>query len=157
MQHQTFNELDLTSLLSLSFSTLITELHNRLSELGFEDIRPAHGFMFKRILPNGATGIELAEYLGVSKQAVSKMIDSLENSGYVTRKKHPTDKRGKIIILTERGLAVMKAKEEIVAEIEQRWIENIGTERMHMLKEDLTTFVTTENTEKLSSNIRPVW
>lgn len=69
---QTFNELDLTSLLSLSFSTLITELHDKLNELGFEDIRPAHGFMFKRILPNGATGIELAEYLGVSKQAVSK-------------------------------------------------------------------------------------
>ena len=30
---QTFNELDLTSLLSLSFSTLITELHDKLSEL----------------------------------------------------------------------------------------------------------------------------
>lgn len=156
MEHQIFNELDLTSLLSLSFSTLITELHDKLSELGFEDIRP-HGFMFKRILPNGATGIELAEYLGVSKQAISKMVDSLENSGYVTRQTHPTDKRGKIIVLTERGLAVMKAKEEIVAEIEQRWIANIGAERMQMLKEDLTTFVTKENTGKLSSSIRPVW
>ncbi|MCI4057978.1 MarR family transcriptional regulator [Bacillus cereus] len=154
---QTFNELDLTSLLSLSCSTLITELHDKLSELGFKDIRPAHGFMFKRILPNGATGIELAEYLGISKQAVSKMVDSLESNGYVTRKTHPTDKRGKIIVLTERGLSVMKAKEEIVAEIEQRWIENIGIERMQILKEDLTTFVTKENTEKLSSNIRPVW
>ncbi|MED2012674.1 MarR family winged helix-turn-helix transcriptional regulator [Bacillus wiedmannii] len=157
MDHSTFNELDLTSLLSLSFSTLITELHEKLSELGFEDIRPAHGFMFKLILPNGATGIELAEYLGISKQAVSKMVDSLESSGYVTRKTHPTDKRGKIIVLTERGLSVMKAKEEIIAEIEQRWIENIGAERMQMLKEDLTTFVTKKNTGKLSSNIRPVW
>ncbi|MBY7101971.1 MarR family winged helix-turn-helix transcriptional regulator [Bacillus sp. 6YEL31] len=157
MNHQKFNELDLTSLLSLSFSTLITELHDRLSKLGFEDIRPAHGFMFKRILPSGATGIELAEYLGVSKQAVSKMVDSLENSGYVTRKTHPTDKRGKIIVLTKRGLSVMKAKEEIVAEIEQRWIENIGADRMQLLKEDLTTFVTTKDAGKLSSNIRPVW
>ncbi|PEN41163.1 MarR family transcriptional regulator [Bacillus toyonensis] len=157
MNHQKFNELDLTSLLSLSFSTLITELHDRLSKLGFEDIRPAHGFMFKRIPPSGATGIELAEYLGVSKQAVSKMVDSLENSGYVTRKTHPTDKRGKIIVLTERGLSVMKAKEEIVAEIEQRWIENIGADRMQLLKEDLTTFVTTKDAGKLSSNIRPVW
>ncbi len=41
---QTFNELDLTSLLSLSFSTLITELHDKLSELGFEDIRPTTWF-----------------------------------------------------------------------------------------------------------------
>ena len=38
----------------------------------------------------------------------------------------------------------MKAKEEIVAEIEQRWIENIGAERMQMLKEDLTTFINKE-------------
>jgi len=84
-------------------------------------------------------------------------MDSLEKSGYVTRKTHPTDKRGKIIVLTERGLSVLKAKEKIVAEIEQQWIENIGAERMQMLKEDLTTFVTKENTGKLSSNIRPVW
>ncbi len=151
MNHQVFSELDLTSLLSLSFSTLINELHDRLSELGFEDIRPAHGFMFKCITPNGATGIELAEYLGITKQAVSKMVDYLEKSGYVMRQTHPTDKRGKIIVLTERGWLVVKAKEEILTEIEQRWIENIGAERMQMLKEDLTKLVYEENEDKLSS------
>ena len=51
----------------------------------------------------------------------------------------------------------IESKRKIVAEIEQQWIENIGAERMQMLKEDLTTFVTKENTGKLSSNIRPVW
>lgn len=65
-KHQVFSELDLTSLLSLS-STLIDELHDRLSELGFGDIRSAHGFMFKCITPNGAIGIELAEYLEITK------------------------------------------------------------------------------------------
>ncbi|WP_242215611.1 MarR family winged helix-turn-helix transcriptional regulator [Bacillus cereus group sp. BfR-BA-01383] len=157
MNHQVFNELDLTSLLSLSYSTLIDELHDRLSELGFGDIRPAHGFMFKRIIPNGATGIELAEYLGITKQAVSKMIDYLEERGYVIRQAHPTDKRGKIIVLTERGWLVMKTKEEIIAEIEQRWIEKIGAERMQMLKEDLTKLVYEANEGNLSSRLRPVW
>ncbi|WP_416828284.1 MarR family winged helix-turn-helix transcriptional regulator [Ectobacillus polymachus] len=153
MNHQ---ELDLTSLLSLSYSTLIYELHDRLSELGFGDIRPAHGFMFKRMTPNGATGIELAEQLGITKQAVSKMVDYLEKSGYVTRQTHPTDKRGKVIVLTERGRLVMQAKEEIIAEIEQRWIENIGVERMQMLKEDLTKLVYEANEDK-SLRLRPVW
>lgn len=156
MNHQVFNELDLTALLSLSFSASINELHDRLSEMGFEDIRPAHGFMFKCITPNGATGIELAEYLGVTKQAVSQMVDYLEKSGYVMRQTHPTDKRGKTIVLTERGWLVMKAKEEIIAEIEQRWIENIGAERMQMLKEDLTKLVYEANEGKLSSRLRPV-
>ncbi|WP_442600621.1 MarR family winged helix-turn-helix transcriptional regulator [Paenibacillus sp. KN14-4R] len=157
MSHPVFSELDLTSLLSLSFSTMIDELHDRLSELGFGDIRPAHGFMFKHIIPNGATGIELAEHLGVTKQAVSKMVDYLEKSGYVIRQMHPNDKRGKIIVLTERGWLVMKAKEEITAEIEQRWIDNIGAERMQMLKEDLTKLVYEANEGKLSSRLKPVW
>ncbi|MDM5213007.1 MarR family transcriptional regulator [Peribacillus butanolivorans] len=157
MNHQVFSELDLTSLLSLSFSASINELHEGLSELGFGDIRPAHGFMFKCIIPNGATGIELAEYLGITKQAVSKMVDYLEKSGYVMRQTHPTDKRGKIIVLTERGWLVVKAKEKILTEIEGRWSENIGTERMQMLKKDLSKLVFEENEGKLSSSVRPIW
>lgn len=46
MTQEVFSELDLTTLLSLSFSTSINELHDRLRELGFADIRPVHGFMF---------------------------------------------------------------------------------------------------------------
>jgi DNA-binding MarR family transcriptional regulator len=157
MNHQVFNELDLTSLLSLSFSASINELHYRLSEFGFGDIRPAHGFMFKCITPNGATGIELAEYLGITKQAVSKMVDYLEKSGYVMRQTHPTDKRGKIIVLTERGWSVVEVKEKILTEIEGRWIENIGAERMQVLKEDLFKIVFEENEGKLSSRLGPVW
>lgn len=157
MNNQFFSELDLTSLLSLSFSVSINELHNRLSELGFDDIRPVHGFMFKCINPNGATGIELAEYLGVTKQAVSKMVDYLEQCGYVIRKAHPTDNRGKIIILTERGWLVVKAKEKILTEIEQRWIENIGAERLQMLKEDLSKLIYGANEGNLPTRVRPVW
>jgi DNA-binding MarR family transcriptional regulator len=157
MNNQKFNELDLTSLLSSSFSLLIHELHDRLNELGFGDIRPAHGFMFKRIIPDGATGIELAEYLGITKQAVSKMVNHLEKSGYVMRHTHPADKREKIIVLTERGWLVMKAKEEILAEIEQKWIESIGAERMKMLKEDLMKLVYEANEGNLSPKLRPVW
>ncbi|MED3687700.1 MarR family transcriptional regulator [Peribacillus butanolivorans] len=143
--------------MSLSFSASINELHERLSELGFGDIRPAHGFMLKCIIPNGATGIELAEYLGITKQAVSKMVDYLEKSGYVMRQTHPTDKRGKIIVLTERGWLAVKAKEKILTEIEGRWSENIGTERMQMLKKDLSKLVFEENEGELSSSVRPIW
>lgn len=157
MDQEILSELDLTSLLLLSFRSAINELHERLKELGFGDIRPTHGFMFTYINPNGATGIELAEYLGITKQAVSKMVDYLEKNGYVMRKTHPTDKRGKIIVLTDRGFSVMKAKQEILSEIEQRWVENIGDKRMKIIKEDLTKLVHGAKEDKLSSKLIPVW
>lgn len=157
MDSQVFSELDLTSLFLLSFSTAISELHEKLMELGFEGIRPVHGFMFSYMTPNGATGKELAEHLGITKQAVSKIIDYLEKNNYVMRKTHPTDKRGKIIVLTERGLEVMKAKDEILAEIEQRWSEYIGVERMEIFKEDLIKLIYKTNKGKLPSKLKPVW
>ncbi|GGE78709.1 MarR family winged helix-turn-helix transcriptional regulator [Priestia taiwanensis] len=157
MTHHMLDNLELTSLLSFSYSASINELHTKLSELGFGDIRPAHGFIFKCINPNGATGIELAEHLGITKQAVSKMVDYLEKSGYVMRQPHPTDKRGKIIVLTERGQLAIKAKEQIIAEIEKRWTNNIGAERVQLLKEDLKSLIYEINAENVPSKLRPVW
>ena len=157
MNNKMFSEKDFISLLSLSYSASINELHDRLNEVGFGDIRPVHGFMFKRMIPDGATGIELAKYLGITKQAVSKMVDYLEKSGYVMRKDHPTDKRGKIIVLTERGWLATKAKDNILIDMEQHWIENIGAKRVEMLKEDLTKLVYAANEGELTIKSRPVW
>ncbi|WP_028596604.1 MarR family winged helix-turn-helix transcriptional regulator [Paenibacillus assamensis] len=148
---------DLPVLLATSINLMIRELHQQLHELGFEHIRPAHGFLFKRIVPDGATGIEIAEYLGITKQAVSKMVDHLEENGYVERTNHPTDMRGKLIVLTERGKLAIQAKEKIVAEIEKCWAERIGVERMNLLKEDLTTLVSKANGGQVPSGARPVW
>ncbi|MGL4570530.1 MAG: MarR family winged helix-turn-helix transcriptional regulator [Clostridium sp.] len=157
MNNKMFSEKDLISLLSLAYSASISELHDKLSELGFGDIRPAHGFMFKCMIPDGATGIELAKYLGITKQAVSKMVDYLEKSGYVMRKDHPTDKRGKIIVLTERGWLATKAKDKILIEMEKNWTETIGAKGMQMLKEDLTKLVYEVNEGELTTKSRPVW
>ncbi|SFX64204.1 DNA-binding transcriptional regulator, MarR family [Thermoactinomyces sp. DSM 45891] len=136
------NDLDLMSLLSTSFHTLVDKLHERLTELGFHDIRPVHGYIFKYIaLHEGATGIELADHLGITKQAVSKIVDYLEENDYVLRKPHPTDKRGKIIVLTERGQLAIETKEKILNEIEQHLIENLGAKRMQMMKDDLENVI----------------
>ncbi|SNT56797.1 hypothetical protein SAMN05444672_15612 [Bacillus sp. OK838] len=51
----------------------------------------------------------------------------------------------------------MKAKEKILTEIEQRWIEKIGAERLQMLKEELKKLVYEENEDKQSSRLRPIW
>jgi hypothetical protein len=74
---------ELTLFLMLGSRTIIDDLHQRLAQLGYNDVRPAHGFAFQRIAPDGATGNELAEFLDITKQAASEMVDYLEKHGYL--------------------------------------------------------------------------
>lgn len=148
---------ELAALLPFAFRLMTDELHHRLADRGFDDARPAHGFAFVRLTPNGATGNELAEHLGVSKQAASQMVDYLEAHGYAARRPHPFDGRGKIVVLTERGWACIRATEEILAEIEARWADTIGEDRMASLRDDLRRIVQAEVGNGPSPRLRPVW
>lgn len=151
------NTYELIALLATAWSILVDELHKELAKVGYGDIRPAHGFAFQLLAPNGATGNELAEHLGVTKQAASQMIDFLEEHGYVTRKPHPTDKRGKIVILTQRGWDCIQAVETILAKLESHWSTTLGPEHMKMLVADLRSIVLNSNTDILPYRLRPTW
>ncbi|HEY1355767.1 MAG TPA: MarR family winged helix-turn-helix transcriptional regulator [Solirubrobacterales bacterium] len=122
------------------------ELHRRLSERGFADIRPAHGCVFRWIYPNGARLTELAELAGHSKQAVGEFVCDLEAMGYVERVPDPVDGRAKIIRLTERGTEAKNTAREIFAEIEDEWAERIGRERVEALRDALETLYELERT-----------
>ncbi|ANN35543.1 hypothetical protein A9498_29515 (plasmid) [Bacillus thuringiensis serovar coreanensis] len=59
--------------------------------------------------------------------------------------------------MTKRGWSVVKAKEEILAEIEQRWSENIGAEQMKIIRENLTKIVYEARENKFLSGVKSVW
>jgi len=148
---------EFTALLALAFGGVVDELQRRLAALGYADVRPAHGFAFVRLTPDGATITELAAHLGVTKQAASHMIDDLEESGYVERRAHPTDGRGKVVALTTRGWACIAATEEIFADIERRWADLIGVERMEALRADLRRVVAGMHDGRAPQRLRPIW
>jgi DNA-binding MarR family transcriptional regulator len=141
----------------MAWSILIEDLHTELAKRGYDDLRPAHGFAFQLLAPNGATGNELAEHLGVTKQAASQMIDFLEEHGYVVRKPHPTDRRGKLVLLTQKGWDCIQTSEAIFAGIEQRWTEILGPEHMKMLRTDLRRLVAASESGIVSYRLRPAW
>ena len=148
---------DLTLLLALSFRTVIDDLHKHLAVLGYDDVRPAHGFAFQRLAPDGATGNELAEFLDITKQAASEMVDYLEQHGYVIRQPHPTDRRGKVITLTKRGWNCIRETEAILSHLEVQWAAIIGAKRMEELRTDLRQLVTVANGGTLPQKFRPTW
>jgi DNA-binding MarR family transcriptional regulator len=132
-------------------------LHKHLAALGYDDVRPAHGFAFSRLAPDGATGNELAEFLDITKQAASEMVDYLEQHGYVVRQPHPTDRRGKIVTLTNRGWNCIRETEAILSHLETQWTAIIGTKHMEELRIDLRQLVTVANGGMLPQKFRPTW
>lgn len=148
---------ELVMLLAMAWSILVEDLHTELARMGYADLRPAHGFAFQLLAPNGASGNELAEHLGVTKQAASQMIDFLEDHGYVERKPLLNDKRGKLVILTQKGWDCIQAVEATLARVEGRWTEMLGPERMNMLRADLHRLVNASENGMLSYRLRPTW
>jgi len=145
-------------LLSLAFRSQIDTLHLRLSEAGHAEVRPAHGFTFQLLATNGgATGNEIAEHLGVTKQAASQMIEFLEQRGYVVRKPYPGDGRGKLVVLTDKAWDCINKTEVVLTELESKWAEFIGQERMADLRLSLRHLVQEAYGGVIPNRLRPVW
>jgi DNA-binding MarR family transcriptional regulator len=141
----------------MAFRTAIDELHERLAKMGFDDVRPVHGFVFQLLSFGGTSGNEIAEHLGITKQAASQMIEYLEQRGYVTRQPHPQDARGKIVTLSERGWNCIRETEAILSDIERHWAEVLGDRRLEELRVDLRQLVLESNGGVYPRRIRPVW
>jgi DNA-binding MarR family transcriptional regulator len=109
---------------------LIHELHRRLEEEGYPDVRPSHGCVFRFIDAEGTRLTDLAERAGLTKQAVGEAVDDLAGLEYVERVPDHTDGRAKIIRLTRRGEQAQAAAARLFQEIQRDWTSRVGEERM---------------------------
>ncbi|MGW2833704.1 MarR family winged helix-turn-helix transcriptional regulator [Streptomyces sp. NPDC001286] len=127
--------------LSAALLAVAGELTQRINEgvvaRGFEGMRPAHGFAFTRLAPDGATVTELAAHLGVTKQAASQLVDEVVRKGYAERRPHPADARARLVVLTERGWACTRAAEAAAAEVVREWADVLGEGEVRALRDQL--------------------
>jgi DNA-binding MarR family transcriptional regulator len=145
---------EIPGLLGMAFHAVMEEVHVRLAQEGFDDVRPAHGFAFQYLsVRGGATAVELGEHLGITKQAAVQLVDELVRRGYVERRPHPTDRRARVIVLAARGWACIERVVALWADIENQWAALIGPGRLTALRDDLSAFVTYAG----SPPIRPLW
>ena len=119
---------------------LVEAIQEGLARRGFRDVRPAHGFAFARISQGDATIADVAEHLGVSKQAAAQLVHQLEERGYVTRQAHP-DARATLLTLTQRGTACTLAAQDAASEAVERWRTTLGEPRFRQLQRALRAIV----------------
>ena len=143
-------ELDLPYLLLAAAASVVDHVQQGVRDAGFDDVRPAHGFAFVRLAGGGATVVDLARHLGVTKQAASQLVEELSRKGYVERTPHPVDARARLVVLTERGRACTAAADAAVRAQLETWSEALGAERVSALRDDLARVVP-------PGPVRPAW
>jgi DNA-binding MarR family transcriptional regulator len=124
----------LARLFALAYRQLVDDMHDRLAERGWADVRHSYGFVLLALRERETTTTELAGLLGVSKQATSKLLDAMESGGYVHRAGGAADARVKVVALAARGRRLLAAVEEIYAELERQWAAVIGADAVQGIR-----------------------
>ena len=125
------------ALLRLASEVGQAALYERLEGIGYKELRPAHFRLLRYPGLDGVRPTELAQRWSMSKQAVNPLINDLERWGYLQRRPDPTDQRGRVLSLTDRGRELMTTIKELHAEIESDWQAQIGQRRYQTLRRAL--------------------
>ena len=107
--------------------TFEAQFDERIRARGFDDFRKSDVEVIARLpLNEGARLTEIAARSPISKQAIGKLVNSLESRGYVERRPDPDDGRAQRIVMSERGRNLMEAAREVIREIEAEWAAVLG-------------------------------
>lgn len=119
----------------------------------FPDIRPAHLIIFQIIErpPSGSRLTQLAAEAQMTAQSMGELIDSLERTGYVERVPDLTDRRAKLIRLTDRGMDVYTRGGDLVLEVMAAWSARMGSDKFERLLGSLR-----ELSASLATDPRPI-
>lgn len=102
------------------------ELFAGLAGRGHGQLRPRHGAVIAYLDEDGIRASEVARLSGQHKQVVTRLVDELEELGYVQRRPDPGDRRAKLVVPTKRGREVMRQADQITAGMEHRHAEVLG-------------------------------
>jgi DNA-binding MarR family transcriptional regulator len=128
-------------LLDAATEAYLEQFRRELEESGYADLRPTHGCVFRFVREDGMRLTELATHADMTKQSVGELVDDLVDLGYVQRVPDPEDRRAKLICLTEKGIQAQRVGFGLIDEIEDRWAERFGSERIGDLREILEQIV----------------
>jgi DNA-binding MarR family transcriptional regulator len=143
----------------MAFRQLIDDLHEQLQHRGWTDVRRSYGFVLVAVRDSHSTPInttDIATLLGVTKQAASKLVEAMVEAGYLNRVASDADGRQRPLELTKRGNKLLTVVEEIYADLEQAWANDIGAGALEKLRANITHVLRKRNDNELPP-VRPTW
>jgi DNA-binding MarR family transcriptional regulator len=109
----------------------------QLHVIGVDDMPRNGAVLLTGIHYDGGPPQSLATELGVSKQALSQLIDVLVDRGYVTRSPDTHDRRRIALGLTERGHQIVDAVQRGVDAVDDQLLQRASAEQVEAMRTGL--------------------
>jgi len=122
------------ALLRVPAEAIHRRIIRELNQAGFSELSLPHMALFRFPGPDGVRPGVLAERAGMSKQAMNRLLGSLEDLGYLARSDAPDEGRARVVHLTRRGFAAWAKAHEVLREIEREWRDELGPKDFAQLK-----------------------
>jgi DNA-binding MarR family transcriptional regulator len=135
------SEPDLAILLVAANRCVADRLGAAVATVGGESMRPSFGFVIRAVAAEQPTVSRLAELLGVTKQAASRLADDMVSLGYLDRGADPADRRRAQLRLSPTGERVRARAREESETMEAELRERFGDEQVGHLRTLLIDFV----------------
>jgi DNA-binding MarR family transcriptional regulator len=104
-------------------------------------VRPAQYSVLTVIEVNpGLSQSDLADFLGIERARLARMLDRLEKRGFAERRPSPRDRRSHALYLTRDGQKALKRIKALAAQHESQLAEKLGPDNRRMIIEILRDF-----------------
>src|SRR5690349_16578179 len=124
------NEFAISALLRLGRDVYAQAIRAELAEAGIDDLPRNGGVILAGIDIAGGPRPDLPGELGVTKQAVSQLIDVLVSRGYLERGADPGDRRRLALELTGKGREVVEAIRRGIGEVDRQLAKRVPAEQV---------------------------
>jgi len=138
---------DLGWLLSNASYALASEIAHAFEPLG---ISPRSFHVLEAAAADGRhTQTELAEMVGLDKTTMVVTVDALEEAGLAERRPSETDRRARVIVVTDAGRKKIAAARSVIKAVQADVLASLPGDQAEALLETLATLVSDRLSERI--------
>jgi MarR family transcriptional regulator for hemolysin len=129
---------DLSMLLNQAAYALASKLAERLADVG---ISPREYCVLSKARGGDLTQNRVAELAALDRTTMVVTVDALERAGLAERRPSPTDRRARLVALTDAGRRVADRADEIVAGVNEEVLGELPARQRETFVSGLETLV----------------
>ncbi|TCU06062.1 MarR family protein [Rhizobium sullae] len=123
---------------------------DNLRSNGHSELTAAHINLTRNLDEDGTRLTELARRASLTKQSMSELVDQVEQTGLIEKRRDPSDGRAKLVCFTEKGLEWLEAFQESLEVAEKEMRDELGSAMVDLMIEVLGKYVENQTVDTKS-------